>query len=477
MLGVLPGNYAGLYGVNLNPAGMGVSKLYLDFNLLSVNSSFTNNYAFIDGGDYLDFIFNGTVPKYYTAEHEERNYTIYRDNENYRGGFQNWIMGPGAMLVDGKHSYGITTGFKTNISFHQLPNDMGIFLYEAIDYDPQHNITYSHQKKIQTGSMAWFELGLSYAYNFKRYKWDSWSFGITVKPLFGTMGTFINIDQLTYRVHNDDSATVYNATFDYGFAIPIDYETNAFPKNPVIKGFGWGVDLGIVYARTTKGHSTRYYTRLCEQPYEEYNYKIGVSILDLGYIKFTKDAEINYFINTSTEWFRPYDTLPENSVNDLNDKVSSYFTDNAETVKQESKFNLNTPPALSIQGDYAINKLYYINATLIWGFNLGKTFLKRTSIVAITPRIETARYEISIPISVYEWEFGKPGIGLALRYGNFFVGTDRLNSLFGLTDFNEFSGYAGLRLNLSNTFRMNFIKGNCGNLKQRNIEMFDFRNF
>ncbi len=55
-----------------------------------------------------------------------------------------------------------------------------------------------------------------------------------------------------------------------------------------------------------------------------------------------------------------------------------------------------------------------------------------------------------------------------------------MNDLKPLTGIAKLSGldiYVGIRLNLSRTFKMNYIKGYCGGNNLRNIETFDFRNF
>lgn len=477
MLGIANSNYSGIYGISINPANMVGSRLYMDYNLLSFQSSAINNYIYVERNEFLDYLFNGIVPVYYTTENEKRGYTIYRENDYYYGYINQRIIGPGAMIVDGKHAYGVTTAMRTNASFKNLPNDIGLFLYEAIDYDAQHEINYIHDKDIRLGSMAWFEINFSYAYNFKRYKWDSWALGVTVKSLLGSMGTYSNIYDVNYNVHNDDSATVYNTNFEYAYSIPLDYNNNDFPGNPFIRGFGLGIDLGITYAKTTKGHSTMHFSRLCEQRYEHYNYKFGISLLDIGFIRFTRNAELKSYHNSRTSWYKPYDTLPDNSVNDITTKLDYYFYDNSEEVKLKNKFNMSPPPALCLQYDHAINKFLFLNGTLIYGFNLGKAFIKRPSIIMFAPRFETARIEFSLPVSFIEWDWGFPRIGLAVRFGNLFAGLDKINSFIGLDDYSGFDLYGGIRLNLSNNLRMNFIKGLCGKKKLRNIETFDFRNF
>ncbi len=477
MLGIVSSNFSGIYGISLNPSSMVGSRLYMDYNLLSLNSSFVNNYIYIERSDYADWLFNGVTPVYYTSENEERNFNVSRNSKDKYGFYTTRVMGPGAMIVDGDHAYGITTSYRTNFSFHNLPQDISNFLYEAIDYDVQHRLNYSHDEKIQIGALSWFEINLSYAYNFHRYKWDSWTAGITIKPLLGYFGTYTNLYNVSYLVHNDTVASVYSASFDYAYSLPIGYSDNNFPHEPFIRGFGFGADIGITYAKTTKGHTSKIYSRLCEQRYEKYNYKIAVSLLDFGYIRFSKNAQLNSYSEASTEWYKPYDTLPTGSVDELNAKIESYFKDSAKDFESKQSFNMNPPPCASLQIDYPIKDYFFINMTMIWGFNIGKSYIKRPSLLSVAPRFETARIEVCMPVSIYEWNFTYPQIGLAIRYGNFFFGTDKLSTFIGINDFAAFDFYLGLRLNISNTFRMNYIKEICGRDRLRNIEMFDFRNF
>lgn len=477
MLGISNSNYSGIYGISLNPSSMVGSRLYMDFNLLSSSTSFVNNYAYIERKDYNSLLFQGILPTYNTYENEERNYAVSRDISDKYGYMGMRFIGPSAMLVDGEHAYGITTAYRTLVAFHNLPLDVSNFLYEAIDYDVQHGIQYTHDQKIQFGALSWFEIGLSYAYNFHRYRWDSWTAGITLKPLLGCLGTYTNLVYVDYFVRNDTMASINRATFDYAYALPTDPADNSFPDKPFIKGYGLGADLGITYAWMKKGHGNHFYSRLCEQKYEKYNYKIGLSLLDLGFIRFSKKAMQASYTETSTEWYKRLDTLPNSTPEEIDEKLTAYFRENAEEYKSDDAFTMNPPPAVCIQFDYCIEDYLFFNTTVILGFNPGKIYLKRPSILSLSPRFETARFEATLPVSFYEWNFSLPQIGLALRYGNFFVGTDKLSTIIGFRSFSGFDVYLGLRLNISNTFRMNYIKEHCGTKKLRNIETFDYRNF
>ncbi|MBC8490526.1 MAG: hypothetical protein H8D45_31305 [Bacteroidetes bacterium] len=171
MLGVINSNYSGIHGISINPSSMVCSKLYMDYNILSYDMFIDNNYMFIERSDFVKLFYKGVIPVYYTSENEARDFDIYRDKDYYYG-FQNIrLTGPGGMLVYGKHAFGIFTSFRLNSFFNKLPKDMGIFLYEAIDFDDQQKIEWDHDKTIRFGSVSWFELDFSYAYNIRRYKW------------------------------------------------------------------------------------------------------------------------------------------------------------------------------------------------------------------------------------------------------------------------------------------------------------------
>jgi len=476
MPGIVGSNYAGVLAIGLNPSSMVTSRLYMDYNLIGFQGFFSNNYMYLERDEFSQLLFNGVIPIYYTTENEVRNYAVNNDNSK-KWGFQNLkVSGPG-MIVKGKHAYGLTTTFRTISGFQGVPNDMAMFLYEAIDFEKQHNINYSHNQPIKTGSLSWLELGLSYAYIFHRYKWDYWSAGITIKPLFGTGGFQTTIHELDYVVRNDTLATVNNTTFEYGFSLPLNYNSNELQFSPLFRGYGLGVDAGVSFLKTRKGHGSYVFSSLCEQPYEAYNYKLGISVMDFGFIKFTKDAVYENYEGANTIWYKPTDVLPDSTINTIVAKVNYYFDQTNQSMEKKETFTMFLPPALSFQGDLWIDKNYYLTGLIIWGIPFQSNFINRPSFMAITPRYETARLEMSLPVSFYEWRFKDPSVGFSIRFGNVYAGIDRLNTLIGLDDFSGIDFYAGIRLNLSNAFKMNFIKGHCGMKRMRNIETFDYRNF
>ncbi len=459
-------------GISLNPSSMVGSKLYMDYNLIGFGFAFDNNYAYIKKDDFYNLLFKAIPPVYYTSKNEERNFAYY-DNDKLKNGYLNTkITGPGAMLVYGKHAFGLTTSFRTLTSFNNMPPDVATFLYEAIDYPPQQMKLYSHDKPIKSAVLSWLEIGVSYSYLFHRKKWEFWSLGVTLKPLFGYSGLYMAVNNVDYMVENDSTAHLQNTTFEYGYSLPVNYSDNSMTGG-FKRGFGFGADIGITYEKTRKGHGNGIFDRLCEQRYDSYNYKIGFSILDLGYIKFTKNAEHYSYTDASAYWYEPDDTLPTNNLDEISTKIKYYFGEPAGVVNE---FSMYLPTAVSLQYDRWMWKGFYLNGTLIYGFKFGDASVKRPTILAITPRWESARYDVSFPITFYEWE-PVPKIGFAVRYGGLYVGCDNLNPLLKFSDFTGTVIYFGLRLNLMRLLHMDYWKGNCNDLRMRNIETFDYRNF
>jgi len=453
-LGISNSNFSGIYGIPLNPSSMVGSKLYMDFNFLSLGTTLGSNYIYVHGDDLKIFKFIGVnsseyLPEYYDAGNSRRYVDMYRDDEDKFGSASMQFIGPSGMVVYGKHAWGIVSSYKTQIAFRNVSQDVANYLYEALDYDIQHDIPYHHaDKTMQFGLISYMELSLSYAYNFYRKKWDSFTGGISVKPLFGTAGLYGNIETVDYYVDNYDTAYIDNANFEFAHATPFG-GTDA----SLIKGYGVAFDLGVTYQKTHKGHGRPYRGRLCAQRFEAYNFKAAFAVLDLGFISFNRGAKHSLYENTQADWARATDTLKVATIEDIDNKLSHYFS-NGSTPIVRDRFKMTTSPAVSVQVDYPINAYNYINGTIIYGFNIGESYLKRESVVGFTYRYERSRFEINVPLSIYDFRWKQPKVGLAVRYGNFFIGSDKLSNFFGLNDFTGFDIYFGLRLNLTKNFRM-----------------------
>ncbi|MCK9617791.1 MAG: DUF5723 family protein [Lentimicrobiaceae bacterium] len=444
-------NYAGSVGVIQNPSSMLTSKLYFDINLLSGGAFADNNYVYFSKNEYKFSRFLQANPSF--PEHGETGDIVYDNyNKDLKSAYGNIrVMGPSAMVVSGKHAFAIYSGVRVGVSAHNAPYELAKFVFEELDAPEQFNVRYNDTKKFGFAAMAWGEVGVSYAYSVYEKRLDHVAAGITIKKLFGYSGGYIAGNNIDYMVPNADTIFIYNLNAKGGLSLPVDYGNNEYPgPGGLFRGSGWGFDLGFTYEKKLKEISNRHYSNLCAQKYVDYQYRLGVSLVDIGSIKFTQNARALSFDNVSHNWYEVSD-LNYTDIDSTLIEFSNRFYGNPTQLVSGNSFKIFLPTALSVQFDYHLAANYYLNSSLYYGFQLNAASLHRSSQISVTPRYESRYLEASLPISLYE--FSKPRIGLALRLGFLTLGSDKLGSFFNMNDFYGMDIYFAIKFN--------FSKGHC----------------
>ncbi len=477
-------DYEGLYGVYDNPSRMTSNRLYVDINLMGNSFSFNSNYAFLKGSDYRINTFFAPeyeIPVYYDSENEKRYFDIYRNDKLKFGNIYNHLLGPGVMFAYERHAFALTTAYKQSLHFENMPQDIANFLYEAIDFDYQHNSLFMHHKpqKMHFGYLSWMEAGLSYAYTFYREGWDFLAAGITLKPLFANFGGYMRIDDLEYIVYNDTVANIPDASFEYGYGGSLSPDATLKSlgfTSPFFNNFGFGGDIGITYQRTAHIHRSPFHGRVCEWEYEPYNYRVSVSLSDMGYINFYRNSFAHKYMNTYAHWEEETDTLKANSLHTLDVKLQKYF--DPENIQEHRRtFRMFLPSSLNIEADYPLDARNFLHAKIVVPFNMGENYLMRSSVISFNYRYEIRQFSVGVPLTIYDYNWKQPKIGVALRIGNVMVGSDRFSNLLGLNDITGMDFYFAYRISLSRVFRSLYVKGLCDPYRDYNIETFDYRQY
>ncbi len=448
MWGIVNSNYAGSAGLTINPSSLVNSKLYMDIHLLSGDIFVENNYMYIHREDYKLFeILRGNTPTY-----GKNNNTFDRFiNTELKNAYMNIRMqGPSFMLVKGDHAFAFYTAFRSILSLRRMPYEIPNFLYEGLEYSPQHNINYKDYNFNMT-NMEWAEFGLTYSRVLYKRGLDRLTGGITLKYLSGFAGGYLSAREIDYVVLDDSTINIHNLDAEIGYSIPVDYQDNdANLSDPFFKGKGFGVDIGVTFSRTKRVAESRTYSKLCRQSYPDYYYKIGFSLMDIGAIKFSDNAQKQKFDNTSAYLDR-LDTLNYYNLNQITEYLSSMFYGDPDASLEGNSISIVLPSAFSAQFDYQFIPDWYVNATAILPLRLGKTWIQRPYQLSITPRYENWLYEVSLPVSLYDMRY--PRIGLAARFAFLTIGTDKLGGFFGLSDFTGMDIYFSVKIN--------FTKGRC----------------
>ena len=415
MLGIANSNFAGTNGVALNPASMVDSKVWLDVNIVGADVYLNNNFVFFSKEDFYfwDNVPSGNIPDLRRKD----------DRKIRRAQVQVKAMGPAFTLALGKHAFGLHTGARVFVSAEGVPQPLAVSMFEGLRYEPQLGIDYSHDQ-FRVNALGFAEIGLSYATIISSHRENLITAGLTFNYLIGIANISLEADEFDYNILNEDDLRIDRFTGDYSIAEP------AFNS-----GNGFGFDIGVQYKRMLKNSSSyapndpKYGCKKID-----YRWKLGASLLDLGYVNFT--GVQRSFTNASTYW-RNYGNFKPDGISEVDAGLSTQFAlDSALSLQLEPdarEFKAGLPAAGSIQFDYNFGYNLYTSFTYMQGFRLMPSNTgMRKSLINITPRWEHKWFEAAIPLSLHDYY--QPQVGLMLRFYSLVIGSDHILALFAPVD-------------------------------------------
>jgi hypothetical protein len=461
--GIALSSYNGIYGTVINPSGLVNSRLFYDINLISGNVFLENNFLLIHKEDFKFMDILSRNPSFPSSEVPGEGFDYNSEINSVRGFEQTDVMGPAFSLTLGPHGFGVFTRAVTMTSVSNLPGYLGQLMFEGLDYDSLHGQPQNHAK-FNAASAGWWELGFSYAWDIKETTFNHWSVGLNVRRLWGYAGAGLVAYNADYTVENDSVIDIRNLDATIGFSVPIDYETNDFPApGKTFKGRGTALDIGVTFTQKKNATVNRTYKNYCQYQYEEPLYKIGLSVLNIGRISFDENNKEERYDNVSAEW-RSVDTLEYRNINDVFRQISTvFYGDPNASGTGADRFNLGLGTAVSLQADYNYFENWHLSALLMVPIHLSETQFHRPGQILLSPRYETEIFEVSFPVSLYD--FRKPRIGLSARLYYFTVGTDKLGAFMGFNDFYGMDFYFSVKFHI--------LKGWCGRYKPES----DCRNY
>jgi hypothetical protein len=198
--------------------------------------------------------------------------------------------------------------------------------------------------------------------------------------------------------------------------------------------------------------------KLCQQKHQTYKYKLGFSIVDFGFLKFSNGANNTKF----NESMGNIDSV-QVTVNDSTYYITSDSINNSNNSSLYKKsYSVYLPAGFCVQLDYRVSEHWYINGLFVKGMNLSPEFVRRPTLIAITPRYEKRWFEVNFPVGISDLKYFK--MGVSVRLWNFIIGTDNLLGSVGVGANKSLDAYLSLR--------MNFQKGKCGRSKGGILEPF-----
>jgi hypothetical protein len=138
-------------------------------------------------------------------------------------------------------------------------------------------------------AMGWLEYGLSYATVIYANGKNKLKGGITLKYIQGIAGAYFKNTDITYNINSATSFTFTNSSINYGRT---DYNSliDGQGLQDFINGQGWGGNVGVTYVRLREPYDENSVQTIDEKK-NDYIYRIGLSVIDIGSIKFDKNSQ------------------------------------------------------------------------------------------------------------------------------------------------------------------------------------------
>jgi len=459
-LGTWGSNYGGVAASFQNPAFIANSRLYKDINLVGGSASFYHNVEYL-----ADTTSKGKNFLYNTLDlkRPDAQLKYYKDNRPPydKGYLMSREMGPSYMLDRGNDAFSVTLSSRQFFSFNKIPDVIAKLIKNGYpDAQTILNGAYAFDQPMRAAGMTWSEIAGTYARRLPSTSKDLITLGITLKYLIGQGGAYAYVNNVSASASNITSIQVDRSSFQAGISMPYDYaaSSNADWDKTISSGKGLGADLGFTFIHRRNINNELNSKQYCDQEFEDYDYRFSVALLDLGSIKFKHNARYISASNT-TPVFYSFQNAANTTEEGINKVLSMYGIKGKDSLNTFRKFSILLPTALSLQYDIRIADRVYSTLAAIVAVPLGKNAIVRPSQIAIIPRYERDHFEVSLPVSLYE--FSKPRVGLAARIYFLTLGTDRLFSIGQKTDYFGYDAYASIRINFMKIFRANFIKGEC----------------
>jgi len=450
-------NYNGSAGATLNPAFLTNSKVYLDINLITTGFFLENNMGYLnkDSTSFLDL-----VQMAWNKSYQNRNlyFVAYKNHnkKNFATSFR--LQGPSVMIQKGRQAFALGVAVRSVSTGVNIP-------YQFVT--SQGNLTNLallrnsfSDKNFSLSTLSWAEIDLNYAYDFIDRGNTKLSVGVGIKYLFGVAGAYVTTRKLDFSVPDGRTLNIKNYDGNIGFALPVDYD-NYYKSNfdPVFKGHGLGLDIGFLYTRL-KTFTDPGEKKLCAKPYADYVYKFGISIMDIGGIRFNRHTQTHRFDNRTANW-QEFDTVQNTSINSTMRMLSDVFYGAPNASLTGTTMFMSLPTTLSVQYDYHFEGNFYLGAYWQQPLRFRLKSVRQPPILAVIPRYETRAFGAGLPVSVYNYE--KVRIGASLRFYSLTVGTEKLGSFLGIGDLTGLDFYFSVRFNLDKGSCMSYKKGACSN--------------
>lgn len=453
-------NYSGSSGLAVNPSLMTTSFVYSDFGL-NVGISAYNNFAFVKASDLYNILTGGGFSDYYkNGKRYDFDFVMNTKPKYFYETLDLKVLST-MYNFNGKNAFGLFVNNRVYASGTRIPweiLEIGVVSMEDGDYSGKNY----QSENSKAGVMAWSEVGIAYSLTVKDRYYDKIDVGVTAKGLLGYAAAAVNLKEVDKYIINSDSTIIHKVDMTAAMSAPIDYSADfadgeVFDKNKIVNGWGAGVDIGVTYTHKMDEKMAGVVKRPCTFPKIPYVWRLGVSLLDFGAIRYNKNARV-YKIYSDTD--KIFDVNKLKDVKDFDsmmDTITMTFYDNTDDSFAGDSFLMGLPTALSVQFDYNIYNNFYVNASWIQPVRFFEYSVSRPPQLVVEPRFESTYFDFTLPVTLYNYH--RFLVGAEMRLAFLTVGTQNIFNFLKYGDSYGLDVYVALKFNL--------YKGKCPNRVRR----------
>ncbi len=390
--------FTGSTAVFNNPASSVTSAYKWDLTLFSVQAKISTNALYIKSGSGISM-------------QEDINSKFV--HANFDVSLLNFLYKP-----DNDHAFNFGIRARSYTHSKTMP-----FLYtDSINSIHSFLITNAAAPYIQgfITHTGWIEADLNYSQVLMENDHSKLSGGVTLQIMKGISAAFAKINKVSYleaKNGTDTSFTFTNGSGSYGYSA--GYEANNLKdfNNNTLSALG--LSMGIEYMTyNSEANAGAINNNI------NYDWKIGVSLMDLGANSFKPGK-------SSSQFYQPDPSIADadidkkinntSSLQEFTDSISTLFSNSSKIV---NNFTITNPTRLIINVDKNLGNHFYVNGEMSLNFYSTSSYTKlRTrelNLLTVTPRWETIGLGVYLPLQ-YNTQ-GQLWVGAAVKLGPLVVG-------------------------------------------------------
>lgn len=437
-LGFASSPFAGVNGIDVNPAYIVNNPRKWDVTVIGLNFGFANNYMGLkksslvkdEYGSYPAFNDDDFLNKYISRRNNGKPISVHVALN---------VTLPSFMFTRKKHkdAFAFTCKSRTYLNIDGINRDLADIAISGATSGNGIDSSFFNQDftgtRISVQTMIWNEYGITYGKTAMETKNERLNVAGRLKLLQGLYSMYVFLDDVKYKFYEKDSLLVLSTHVGYGHSPNLEFNQEALKF-----GFGgkpsFGLDLGATYEfHALTDVRSRMPSESKTSPLQhDYKYKLGFSVQDLGWIKFLKPAHARDF-TMEIDQTLDFGTLQGSGDTPLADVEDSLNADYP-MDPSDDKFRMNLPTLLSLQGDYYAGKNISVNSTFNYAFQFKKNENKIHEITnfSITPRWDWKWLGFYMPVSYNKYSHVR--MGATARIGPLIVGTADLLPLITKRD-------------------------------------------